>query len=177
LFKDSISTNMTTKCSKCINVFCFVCGQFTPKNAARIISPQMSNGYNLYFGIDAKEEMNKSWGPNVIYATCTRYLRAWLNGKIKSTPYAVPMIFRKQTNHVTDCYLCQTNLTRQKIWYTNVKSVTKPVPHTKDMFPPICPPNVGEEVVSTMSPNHTERTTCDEFQPEDDEPHLLNKND
>ena len=28
-----------------------------------------------------------------------------------------------------------------------------------------------------MSFNHIKRTTCDEFQPEDDGPHLLNKND
>jgi len=85
----------------------------------------------------------------------------------KYMPYAVLMIWRKQTNNVTDGYFCQTNLTRysirtrQKIRYANVKSVTKPVPLMKDMFPPFCPHNVGEEVVSTMSSNHTERTTCD----------------
>ena len=101
--------------------------------------------------------MSKSWASNVICATRVRYLRAWLNGTKKSMPYAVPMIWLKQTNHVTDCYFCQTNLigysirTRQKIRHANVKSVTKPAPHTKDMFPPICPPNVGKEVVSTMS--------------------------
>ena len=58
-----------------------------------------------------------------------------------------------------------------------MKSVTKPVPHTKDMFLPICLPNVGEEVVSTMSSNHIKRTTCDEFEPEDDGPHVLNQSD
>jgi len=42
---------------------------------------------------------------------------------------------------------------------------------------PICPINVGEEVVSTMFSNQTERITCDEFQPEDDGPHLLNQSD
>ena len=54
----------------------FVSGQFTPKKNAVRISPQILNGYNLYFGIDANEEMSKSWAPNVIYATCVRYLRA-----------------------------------------------------------------------------------------------------
>ena len=58
---------MTTKCSKCINLFCFVCGQFAPKKNSARISPQILNGYNLYFGIDAKEEMSKSWAPNVTY--------------------------------------------------------------------------------------------------------------
>ena len=126
--------------NKCINLFCFVCGQFTPKKNAARISPQILNVHNLYLGIDAKEEMSKSWAPNVICAACVRYLKAWLNGTKKSMSYAVPMIWRKHTNHVTDCYFCQTNLTgysirtRQNIRFPNVKSVTKPVPHTKNMF-------------------------------------------
>ena len=45
------------------------------------------------------------------------------------------------------------------------------------MFPPICPSNVGEKDVSTMSSNYTERTTSDEFQPVDDRHHLLNQSD
>ena len=103
------------KCSKFINLFCFLCGQFTPKKNAARISPQILNGYNSYFGIDAKKEMSKSWAPNVICATCVLYLRSWLIRTKKSIPYAVPMIWRKQTNHETDCYFCQTNLTGYSI--------------------------------------------------------------
>ena len=86
-------------------------------------SLQILNSYNLYFGIDTKEEVSKSWPPNVICATCVRHLRAWLNGTKKSMPYAVPMILRKQTNHVTDCYFYQNNLTGYSI-KTRQKNLT-----------------------------------------------------
>lgn len=52
-------------------------------------------------------------------------------------PFAVPMIWREPTNHVTDCYFCmvpslQHGMSRKKEWtvnYPNIPSAIRPVPH------------------------------------------------
>ena len=50
-------------------------------------------------------------------------------------PFAVSMVWREQSDHVTDCYFCMTNIRRfsrknkSKISYLVCKSAIKPVPH------------------------------------------------
>ena len=80
--------------------------QFILLRMLSIYNEECLNIYSLYFGTDAKEEMSKSWALNVICAMCVRYLRAWFNETKNFMPYAVPLISRKQANHITDCYFC-----------------------------------------------------------------------
>ena len=54
-------------------------------------------------------------------------------------PFGVPMIWREQTDHATDCYFCLTNINRffrknkSKIVYPNCNSALKPVPRGNDL--------------------------------------------
>jgi hypothetical protein len=52
-------------------------------------------------------------------------------------PFALPMVWREQTNHISDCYFCMVPPLRQgfskkKKWtlfYPNLPSAMRPVPH------------------------------------------------
>ena len=118
------------------NLFCFVCGLFTASKHRECISPQILEAYNLYFGIDATEDISKPWSPK---NTCGRYLRRWLNGLQHKMPFCVPMIWCQKEDHATECYFCLTKLpgffgrSRNKIKYANVKSVSKTVPRISYM--------------------------------------------
>ena len=54
-------------------------------------------------------------------------------------PFAVPMVWREQSDHVTDCYVCMTAIrgfsrkNKSKISYPVCKSAIKPVPHSPDL--------------------------------------------
>ena len=54
-------------------------------------------------------------------------------------PFAVPMLWREQSDHATDCYFCMTNIKRfsrknkSKISYPVCRSAIKSVPHDPDL--------------------------------------------
>ena len=68
-------------------------------------------------------------------------------------PFAVSMIWREQSDHVTDCYLCMTNIkgfsrkNKSKISYPVCRSAIKPVPHDPDLPVPQ-PPTEKEDTLS-----------------------------
>src|SRR5678815_615213 len=59
--------------------------------------------------------------------------------------FAVPMIWREPTNHVTDCYFCLTNVqgfsskSKHCIQYPNLHTAMRPVPHSDDLPVPTPP--------------------------------------
>ena len=50
-------------------------------------------------------------------------------------PFAVPMVWREDKDHVTDCYFCMTNLqginhkNKHCVQYPDIPSAIQPVPH------------------------------------------------
>ena len=60
-------------------------------------------------------------------------------------PFAVPMVWREQSDHVTNCYFCMTNIKRfsrknkSKIFYPVCRSAIKPVSHDPDLPKPQSP--------------------------------------
>ena len=77
--------------------------------------------------------------PYICCNDCRTSLLFWLDGKRKQMPFAVPMVWREQSNHVTDCYFCTTNKkgfyrkNKSKISYPVCRSTIKPVPHEPDL--------------------------------------------
>ena len=99
---------MSRKCVNNPNLFCYVCGEFTPKSQRNTITPLVKKAYELYFG--SKVDEGKSWAPGKCCCNCSRSLRGWLNGTHKSMPFGNPVIWREQKDHTTDCYFCLTNI-------------------------------------------------------------------
>ena len=97
--------------------YCYVCGEFTPKSQSTSISPIVKKAYELYFGCKVADQ-DKSLAPNLCCSRCSRYLRGWLIGSYQSMPFAVPMVWREQKDHLTDWYFCLTlTLLTWRIWW------------------------------------------------------------
>ena len=68
-------------------------------------------------------------------------------------PFAVPMVWREQSDHVTNCYFCMTAIkefsrkNKSKIFYPVCKSTIKPVSHSPNLPVPQ-PPTEKEDSLS-----------------------------
>ena len=75
----------------------------------------------------------------------------WLNGKQKSMPFAVPIIWRESTNHANDCYFCLTKVSgyskriKSRIVCPDCPSALRSVTHSHELIPIPTPPPVSEQ--------------------------------
>ena len=66
-------------------------------------------------------------------------LMDWRNGKKKSKPFAIPIVWREVKNHIVNCYLCMINLKRinhknkHYVQYSDVPSAIRPIHHGLDL--------------------------------------------
>ena len=122
---------------------------------------------------------DKKWAPNIACKHCVKHLNEWIRGKRASgVPFAVPMVWREQKDHSSDCYFCLTNTkgysvkTRFKIKYPDVPSAHRPVPHSPDL--PVPKPPLSSQSESESSEDGECMDT--DFQDvESKEPHLISQ--
>lgn len=118
-----LSSNMSRKCLNSSDSFCYICGEYTLKSSRATMTPLVKKAYKLYFGCKIGDQ-DKTWAPHICCVHCAVNLRAWLNGNRPSMPFAVPMIWREQKDHVTDCYFCLTRVSGYS--KKNKKAITYP---------------------------------------------------
>ena len=88
-------------------------------------------------------------------------------------PFAVPMVWREPSNHSSDCYFCLTSPVasgmnrkkKQRIYYPNIPSAIRPVPHGEDL--PVPEPPKEYNLNSEMEEEDTEKTAPREEEPTD----------
>ena len=101
---------------------------------------------------------DKEWAPRICCNCCRTNLLFWFDGKSKQIPFAVPMTWREQRDHVFDCYFCRTKITgfsqksKSKIIYPTGKSALRPVSHCSDI-PVSSPPSGDVEPVLSDIPS------------------------
>ena len=96
----------------CINHpdnFCYVCGEYTPPAHRVKLNSRIRYAYKHYFACQVGNQ-DKKWAPHICCNRCTTSLMFWVDGKHKQMPFAVPMVWREQSDHVTDCYFCMKNI-------------------------------------------------------------------
>lgn len=136
-----VSVDMFRQCRNSRDAFCYICGECTLVHQRRSMTDLVKKAYHLYFGCKIGDQ-DKEWAPHICCATCAVCLRAWLRGTRKAMPFAVPMIWREQKDHVTDCYFCLTNVSgfsaksKKSIEYPNLPSAMRPVPHDDSLTIP-----------------------------------------
>lgn len=139
--------------------------------------------YKLYFGCELGDQ-DKSWSPHLCCTNCQRNLTGWLKGTHKSMPFAVPMIWREPTDHVTDCYFCLTNVAgfssknKYAIVYPNLQSAIRPVKHDDSLPVPKPPENwtLDEEPsLAAASSSSSEDIHDPDFNVVQEAPHLISQ--
>jgi len=120
----------------CVNSskFLLYCGEITFLTRKRPLTPMAKKAYECYFGCKVGNQ-DKKWAVHVCCISCATILHEWLNNKGHSMPFALPMIWREPTNHLTDCYFCIVlplwhGITKKKKKRLNYPNIS-PVPTLK----------------------------------------------
>lgn len=98
-------------CEK-LNMFCFVCGKFTPKKHRRHLVEDALKAYNQYFLVTPAEEMrNVDHAPEFTCITCFSALNKWWKLRRYSMPFGLPMIWTDPGEHDPEnCYACKNDV-------------------------------------------------------------------
>ncbi|GBO03259.1 hypothetical protein AVEN_24564-1 [Araneus ventricosus] len=129
--------------------FCFICDEYTVKSQQRNISDFMKKVYFAYFKLKLGDQ-DKPWAPHKVCSRCEEDLRLWFKGQKNSFRFGIPMMSREQQNQTTDCYLCSVDVrgfntkNKKNIFYTNLSSAIRPVPHTSEIPVPHPPSSLDD---------------------------------
>ena len=168
-------------CTSHPDSFCYICGKYTPTIQQKNLTKSVKTAYKHYFKCQVGDQ-DKNWAPHFRCITCSSTLIMWMNGKRKQMTFGVPMIWREQVDHYSDCYFCMTQLTgfsrknKSKIVYPDCRSALKPVAHCLEIPVPN-PPSNSEFEKYQSSESSAETSEDDAYLPAADEktPHLLNQ--
>ena len=92
-------------------------------------------------------DQDKSWAPHFCCVACARLLAAWTKGS-RFIPFAIRMVWRQPTEHVSDCHFYLTSITgvtaksKHTVQYPNLPSAMSPVPHSAELPVPRPPTNM-----------------------------------
>jgi hypothetical protein len=139
-----------------LNIFCYICVEFSPKSQRKSITPIVNEAYKLYFGCKVGDQ-DESWALLSYCSRSSQYLHGWLTGTHQSMPFTVPVVWRWQKEHLTNCYFCLT-----KIDGHNSK------PKHDDSLPIPKPPQqwtLLEEEPTSTSPEDKPRPSCSSVDP------------
>lgn len=143
-------------CKNSPDVFCYVCGSFTPIRQRQNITNFVKNAYHAYFHVKLGDQ-DKLWAPHKVCRSCVESLRLWSKGKKRALPFAIPMVWRAPMDHSNDCYFCSCNVTghsvtsKKNIVYPDLHSARRPVPHGPDLPVP-SPPSSQQDLLLSSSP-------------------------
>ena len=138
---------MPRKCVNSSDELCYICGEVTFKSRRRSFTPLIKKCYEHYFCCKVGDK-DKSWAPHFCCVTCARLLAAWAKGS-HCVPFAIPMVRREPTDHVSDCYFCLISITgvtaksKHSVQYPNLPSAIRPGPHRAELPVPKPPTNMA----------------------------------
>ncbi len=130
-------------CMNCADSFCYICGEYTVKKYQRAITAYLKKLYKLYFDC-AVGEQDKTWAPHICCVRCSSGLYTWVKTG-RGLPFAIPMIWREQQDHLSDCYFCAFSIkgisdkNRKHLQYPSMPSAIRPVPHSLELPVPAPP--------------------------------------
>jgi hypothetical protein len=127
--------NMPRKCVNSSDAFCYVCSEVTFKSQTLSFTSLIRKCYDHYFGCKVGFQ-DKRWVPYFCCVTYARFLAA-LAKCSRFMNFAIPMVWRELTTHVSDCYFCLTSITgvtvksKHTVQYPNLPSAMRPLPQCR----------------------------------------------
>ena len=118
-------------CVKHPDNFCYACDDYAPLAHRLMLNSRIRHAYKHHFGCQVGDQ-DKKYAPHICCNRCRTSLLVWLDGKRKQMPFAVPMVWREQSDHVIDCYFCMTSIkgfsrkNSTKIFYPVCRLAIKP---------------------------------------------------
>ncbi|KAL7851918.1 hypothetical protein SRHO_G00177030 [Serrasalmus rhombeus] len=105
----------------------------------------MCEAYKAYFGMPVGDQ-DKPWAPHFTCEHCKKTLEGWYRGEKRAMHFAVPRIWRKPTDHSTNCYFCMVDPSKRRtgknatpVTYPDIPSSIAPVPHCPELPVPTPP--------------------------------------
>ena len=164
----------------CVNhpdCFCYICGEFTVKKYQRAITSKIKSLYKLYFQC-AVGEQDKTWAPHICCVRCSSGLYTWSKSG-RALPFAIPMIWREQHDHVTDCYFCAFSIkgisdkNRKQIVYPSLLSAIRPVVHSLELPVPVPPTTISSPDTNSNESSSDDVDTSYEPSDASSAPHII----
>jgi len=124
---------MPRKCVNSSDAFGYICGEVTFKSRRQSFTPLIKKCCEYYFGCKVGDQ-DKSLAPHFCCVTCAML-------------FAIPMVWREPTDHVSYCFFWLTSITgvtaksRYTVQYPNLSSAMRPVPHSAESPVPKPPTN------------------------------------
>jgi len=136
----AVGQDVSLLCEQCGPILLCVCGEVTLASQRRSITLLIKKAYHLYFGCKLGDQ-DKKWAPHIVCKSCAICLGGWINSNGMAMLFNVPMVWREHSNHIRDCYFCLTppvasgmnGKKKQRIYYPNIPSVIRSVPHGVDL--------------------------------------------
>ena len=108
-----------------------------------VVSPFQVRGKQAYFSYFKVKlsDQDKPWAPHKVYKQCVESLRMWTKGTREKLAFGIPMVWREQKDHCTDCSFCLVKTfnkkNKSKIEYLNLPSAVRPMSHSDEIPVPV----------------------------------------
>ena len=126
---------------KCLNnpvSFCYICGSHTTPIQSANISAFVEQTYFEYFTANFGDQ-DKPWTPHKVCKQCVGSLWIWTKRIRGELAFGIPLVWREQKDHCTDCYFCLVKTSefnkknKSKIEYPNLMPAIRPMPHSDEI--------------------------------------------
>jgi hypothetical protein len=124
------TSNMPRNCINSSVAGYYICGEGTLKSRRRSFTPLIKKCNEHYFGCEVRDQ-DKNWDRHFCCVTCDKRLVEWAKGS-RCIPFAIPMVWREPTDHVSDRYFYQTSITgviarsKHTVQYAHLPSAIRP---------------------------------------------------